>query len=253
MDPVKFLDGVKQKAIAEQNAPNEDRLFIREQFKTLAQSMAIAVDEMQKFLDKPRSTSVDNFPSEFKTPDVSEVTKAVKGLEKALKPVKQDNSDIVKAVKGLKLNPTYKPEIKVSPTPVNVAAPNVKVDAPDLKPIEKAIKDNKPEKVDFKDVLKGLKDVKKTITELKFPVSSTPTDPLIKYAEADIDDVDGTGTLLTVRYYGYTDNSGAWYIKKMDTSGAGTVGKTIRFSFGQLNYASAWAGRAGLTYTIWGS
>jgi hypothetical protein len=74
---------------------------------------------------------------------------------------------------------------------------------------------------------------------------SVPVDPLIRYTTADLDEQD-----THVRYYGAIDGSGRWYIRKTDDS---TGVKQVRYAFGPNNYATNWAGRAALTYSLWGT
>lgn len=247
MTPQQFLASIDQHQQTLAAAPDPAEEFAREQFKSVVDAVVKANEALLAYMKSNHSVSVDNFPAfpdSIKTPDVAEVTKAVKALEKALKPLKQDNSDVVSAIKGLKLAPIYKPEITVSPTPVHVDAPLVKVDAPDLSPIKRAIEANKPEVVDLKPVVSALKDVKRAVDTKSIPVANVPTDPLIYYLPADIDDAGA------VQYFGYTDNKGAWYIRRFDTS---VSPKTLRFAFGQSDYATNYANRASLTYSVWGS
>lgn len=242
MTPDQFLTSIEQEKQRRANLPDPAEEFAKEQFASVVTAMSNASQAMLAFLKayKP-SVSVSNLPDSIKVPDV---VKAVNTLQKVLKPLKNDNSDVVKAIKSLELSPTYKPEINVSPTPVTVKAPVVKVDAPDLSPVTKAIQDNKPTPVDFKPVLNALKDVSAQIIKKPTPVANTPTDPLVYYLPADIDDAGA------VQYYGYTDNKGAWYIRKFDTS---VSPKTLRFAFGQSNYMTNYTNRASLTYSVWGS
>lgn len=244
MQPSDFLASLDRHEQERAAQPDPQEEFAKAQFKSVVDAVMTANKELLKYMKAQRTVSVDNLPESIKAADIAEVTKAVKGLEKALKPVKQDNSDVVAAIKGLQLNPTYKPEIKVAPTPVTVKAPEVKVDAPDLSPITKAIEANKPAPVDNAPLIKAIKDVSQQIIKKPTPVANTPTDPLIYYLPADIDDAS------SVQYYGYTDNKGAWYVRQYDTS---VAPKTIRFAFGQSAYTTNWTNRANLTYKVWGS
>ncbi len=47
-----------------------------------------------------------------------------------------------------------------------------------------------------------------------------------------------------VKYYGYITTHGNWYIMKNDS-----VANTYRYAKGDKGYATAWTGRAGLTYS----
>ena len=52
----------------------------------------------------------------------------------------------------------------------------------------------------------------------------------------------------TPSYYGYRSLSGAWVIKKLDMT-SDPIG-TMRYATGTTDFATAWAGRAALTYTL---
>ena len=258
-----FLNRYKEHQASLAAQPNPGEEFAKLQFQTVVTALNQASQAMVKFMGAYHPTAtVDNFPTAISTPDVKEVTKAIKALEKSLKPLGSDNSDVVASIAQLNnvlsridFQPVYKPAINVSPTPVKVAAPNVTVAAPDLKPLTKAIEANKPEKIDLSKVVKALSEVQEQVKRIPIPgVSHTPTDPLINYAEVDIDDVDATNSLKPVRYYGYTDTRGGWYIKKLDVSGIGTTGKSIRYALGGNNtYGTNWTNRATLNYTVWGA
>jgi hypothetical protein len=55
-----------------------------------------------------------------------------------------------------------------------------------------------------------------------------------------LSDLDGTGDPA---YYGYLDSDGGWYIMELNSA----LG-TARYIKGDLDYATNWTGRAGLTY-----
>ena len=65
-------------------------------------------------------------------------------------------------------------------------------------------------------------------------VSNFP-DPTAKYKITDIDPTDGNS------YFGYTDDSGKWYIMNLTAA-------TARYVKGDGGYIAAWAGKAGLSY-----
>lgn len=69
--------------------------------------------------------------------------------------------------------------------------------------------------------------------------SSDDADPLAPYKVNDVDDAS------TVKYYGFADADGAWYILKEDTS---VVPKTYRYARGASAYSTAWTNRASQTY-----
>lgn len=259
MQPSDFLASIERHQAELASQPDPQKEFVKTQFQSVVEAMTTANQAMQVFLKTYQPTvAVSNPQTSVRTPDVAEVTKAVKALEKALKPLKSDNSDVVKAInimagRQLKASDIKPPVVNLPAPQVKVDAPVVKVDAPDLSPITKAIKDNKPQPIDNSDIIKGLKDVSQQIIKKPTPVANTPTDPLIQYAEADIDDVDVSNALKTIRYYGYTNTSGAWYIRRLDATNIGTTGKTVRISQGISGYSAAWTNRTSLTYVVWGS
>ena len=209
-----------------------------------------------------------DIPTSVSTPDVKEVVTAVKELKTALKPVGNDNSDIIKGLANVAN--TVKSELQATNRAVtnsksdrvevsNLQEISSKLDslagtvdalAKAIKGLELAPKITVPkptveiQATDVTSVVKGLKEVTKAVTNKPIPVANVPTDPLIYYTPADIDDAGA------VQYFGYTDNRGAWYIRKFDTSASP---KTIRFCFGQSNYATNFTNRASLTYATWGS
>lgn len=256
MNPQTFLQKYEAHQEVLDAQPTREESFQTAQFTSMKKEITAASDALQAFLKRHESTVTVKNLSELK---IQDVVKAIKALEKALKPVADDNTDLISAIRGIDLKPTYSPKITVSPTPVHVAAPTVNVPEFKLDKVIKAIADNKPEKVDnseliqlLRENLSAIKAVKKAVDTKPTPVANTPTDPLIAYAPADIDDASG------VQYFGYTQNSGNWYIRRFDTTASP---KTLRFVFGQYDYSTkvgtiyptAWGTRASLTYTIWGT
>jgi hypothetical protein len=266
MDTQKFLANLQRNLELEASKPDPEQEFAKTQVSEIITSIQNTQKAMAKFLSsyKPQI----DFPTSVSTPDIKEVVKAVKQLEKSLKPIGVDNTDIVDSVKSL--STTFKDELtkqtktlkesKVESVEVNnfndvLAALNnvygaVNALAKDVKAIKVSpqitvpVPEVKVEPTDVKSIVQGLETVKKAVDTKYIPVANTPTDPLIYYLPSDIDDAG------TVQYFGYTDNKGAWYIRKFDTS---TSPKTIRFCFGQSNYTTNFTNRAALTYTIWGS
>lgn len=254
MNPLDLLAELQAQHQAQVEQPDPEQEFTREQTASIVASIEDTNKKLVSFLLKySPDVSVKNFP---KPQDSKEVVKAIKDLGSTLKPIPDDDSGVINAINSLKSQNEalvkiiqqleLKPEITVS-------VPEVKVDAPDFKPVIKAIEKAKPEPVVIdnssiesllRDNLAATKAVARSINGLSFPVANTPTDPLIKYNPADLDDVPA------VQYFGYTDNSGAWYVKRIDTS---VAPKTIRYSFGQSDYATNWTNRASLTYSVWGS
>lgn len=263
MDAAQFLTKYQnyQDELAGQPTPEQE--FDKEQFQSIIRAVGDATTAMLRYLVKNDiNANITNFPSEIGTPDVKDLIKAVGRLEKSLKPVKNDNSDVVKSLKSLqsdiqKLPKTLAPKDQV--TVSNFGDLTAKIDkmikAIEAKEYNPEIKVEAPQvtveptpvvvqPTDISSVVKSTDKVSDTIKKLKFPVANVPTDPLIYYLPADIDDAGN------VQYFGYTDNKGAWYVKKYDTS---VSPKTIRLAFGQSNYTTNWTNRASLTYSIWGS
>lgn len=258
MTPEQLVASIQAKKQQEADAPDPDQEFAREQFAQVVRSIQDSNKALVGFFLKySPDVNVKNFPKYPEMPklDNSDVVRAIQSIEFP----EDDDTDIVAALNGLetlqKQQNALIAKLDLKPE-VTVEAPILKVDAPDFKPVIKAIKESKPEPVsiDFsilqklmQDNLKATQAVQKAVKDLVFPVSNTPTDPLIYYLPADIDDIAGS---TGVQYYGYTDNRGAWYIRKMDNS---VAPKTIRLVFGQSGYTAAWTNRATQTYSVWGS
>ena len=66
------------------------------------------------------------------------------------------------------------------------------------------------------------------------PLEKSPTDGY-KITEIDNSDV--------LNYFGYTDNTGAWYIMRQDTDGGG-----IRYTRGSINFTANWSNHEHLPY-----
>lgn len=225
-DVARVVDAVQQLEMTVQNKTDDDSGVIAAIQSLLPELKAI-----------PKSIQFPEMPE-----GIEEVT--IKNLDEVTMPLEHSLAELHAAISSLKLDPT----INVAPPTVNV--PEIKLDVllTALGKVEKAVGSIKmptmPDPVDLKPLITTQKATTKAIESLRFPVSSTPTDPLIKYTPADIDDAGA------VQYFGFTDNSGAWYIRKFDT---GASPKTIRFAFGQGAYATNWTGRTGLTYSIYGT
>ncbi len=266
MDIQRFLTNLEENRRIEASMPDPKQEFEKALFKTIVDAINTNSTEFKKFLQSYTSTTrVDNFPTTISTP---ETVKAIKALEKSLKPVGVDNTDIVvglenlssdvrkelqtipKALKAAKVDTVSVSNLgeilnKLSDLSAEVStlvkavkaikvSPNITVPVPEVK----------VEATDVKSIVTGLAAVKKAVDIKSIPVANVPTDPLIYYTPGDIDDAG------TVQYFGYTDNKGAWYIRKFDT---GVAPKTIRFCFGQSNYATNFTNRAALTYVLWGN
>lgn len=257
-----LIDALKQKKLEEQSRVDTEKQMTADQFKSISDSVSQATDVLIRFFQahKP-TTSVDNFPDTISTPDITKVVDQLKKLEKSLKPVTNDNSDVVSSIKDvadkiqkLPEKLTHQDSIEVS----NLQELKSTMDS-GFKDLRRSIEalEMKPkitvpktqvnvEKTDVAGVVKELKKVAKEVREKPItPVSVTPTDPLIRFTPVNMDDT------TTVQYYSYIATSGEYYIRKVDKSGAYT---TIRFywgSGGATNHNTDWTGRAALTYTMW--
>lgn len=240
-------DASELQSANEQASEAQEKAFTEQQFGRVTEAITLASTLMVQFL-KLYKPNIE-FPAEISTPDVDKVVQAVDKLGVTLKPAADDDTQLISAINALIPELKKIQGLKLDPK-IDVAAPVVNVDAPDLSSIAKSNKDvvtaikgiviPEAPKVDNSAVLASLKKVNDTIMHLKFPVSTTPTDPLIRYTPADIDD---TGI---VQYYGYIDTGGAWYIRKFDT---GANPKTLRFAFGNTGYD--FTQRVSLTYKLW--
>lgn len=65
-----------------------------------------------------------------------------------------------------------------------------------------------------------------------------------------INHVDDDGNNANPNYYGFENKDGAWYIMKEDKSANPSV---YTYSAGTSDYATAWTGRAGQSYAIFGT
>lgn len=254
MNPADLIvSGLAAKKQQQEAEEAQERQFTVDQFEKLAATMLKTNQELVKFLLKHEAkVEVKNFPTPQKIVDNTEkVVKAIKDIPTP----ELDNSEVVMAVRELikqqeTLNKLFatldvKPEVKVE-------APVVQVEAPNLKPLEQAIKDiPQPQAADMsgledslKALAKEIKAVKKAVEDKPTPVAPVPqTDPLVKFAAADIEFGD-------VEYRGYLAADGDWYIRKYDKSGAV---ETVRYLFGKGSYSTNWTNRASLTYGYFGS
>ena len=69
-------------------------------------------------------------------------------------------------------------------------------------------------------------------------------------ASYSINNVDDDGDDATVNYYGFENDSGGWYIMKEDKSANPAI---YTYAKGGSDYATAWSGRGGQTYEIFGT
>lgn len=233
--------------------------FTTAQFQSIATVVTDAAAKLAALLDKLEpKVEVKNFP---KPESDKEVVKAVKDLGKTLKPQKVDNGDVIAAIKLLNESiakiPSLMPQteaVKVTnlaELTKDIVSSNKALTAA-LNKLELSPKITVPkptvtvQPTDVKGVIKELKNVAKEIVDKPVPGTTVvPTDPLIRFTPANMDDT------TTVQYYSYIATDGEFYIRKVDKSGAYT---TIRFYFGKgtaATHDTAWTNRAGLTYRMW--
>lgn len=249
----------QQAKLAEEQAAKQE---IADQFGSIVKALGQATQVLIKFLQQ-HETKVSNFPDSVKTPDTDKVVKAVDKLgttlSKTLKPNEQDDSKVLKALEDVKK------AIKETEMPVteSVEVTNFKDLSTSLgeqlKSLQKAVEslEMNPkitlpapvvnvEKTDVKSVVNALKDVKQEIIDKPVPgTTHVPTDPLIRFTPAHIDDAND------VKYYGYIATDGEFYIRKYDES---VSPKTLTFYFGKggaTTYNTAFTNRASLTYSMW--
>ena len=150
--------------------------------------------------------------------------------------------------------------LKLQSPAVTVPAPIVKVDAPDMsilsdgldaiKATLERLTEVRPPEFDTSPIEAATNAVRASIEAIRFPVPNFIQDPLIRYKVMDeFDDAVAT----SIKYYGFTDPEGHWYILKVDPSGNP---KTYRYAKGTGttsagDYPTSWTNRATLTYDYW--
>jgi len=263
MDPKALVQAVaRQRAEVQQAQDAESQAekdFTIAQFQSVAKAVTDATTVLVQYLSKLEpKVEVKNFPKQESDKDV---VKAVKGLEKTLKPQKVDNADVIKAIKLLDKSIAAIP--KLMPRTEAVSVTNIAEVAQSLaegqrqltaalNKLELSPKITVPkpqvtvQPTDVKGVIKAIKEVKQEVIDKPVPGTTVvPTDPLIRFTPANMDD---TGD---IEYYSYIATDGEFYIRKVDGTGSY---KTIRFYFGKgtsATHDAAWTARAGLTYRMW--
>lgn len=135
------------------------------------------------------------------------------------------------------------PELTVPAPVVNVDLSKLekKIDA-----LTKAMAQNKvviPE-INLDPVIEATQKTTDAISNIRFPIPNYVQDPFIRYKAVDeFDD----GVAANIKYYGFIDPEGHWYIIKNDPSGSA---KTYRYAFGGTDYVTNWTNRASLTYGL---
>lgn len=171
----------------------------------------------------------------------SELAKVVEAFNK------DTDQEVISAIRELKAELG---NIEVNPV-VNIPEPVINVDIPktdfsklstDIKAVTTAVKAIKPAQLDLSPLIESTNKVSESVNGLTFPVANFVQDPYIQYKAVDEYD-DGVST--TVKYYGFIEPRGNWYILQVDPSASE---KTYRYAFGDSDYETAWADRASLTY-----
>lgn len=189
------------------------------------QTFVTAIGVLLKFL-KENGLKVNN-PEEIA--DIKPVTDKVENLLKEINSQKADFTEVVNGLSTIgdalsQIPTTIKHEVEIKDRDysdkfdelkksfdnrkapqVTVKPPNVKVDAPDLKPIEDAIKEHAPAKL-------------------------PPKLDLSTYRAQDLDEME-----KDVQYIGFTNLDGYWYILRNNLRK-----NEMRYKFGKDNYSTAW-------------
>lgn len=169
-------------------------------------------------------------------------------LAKVVTALNQDSdAEVINAINDLKS--TFS-GIEVNPV-VNVPEPVINIDIPkndysslskDIKAVTAAVKGIKQAQFDASALIESNDKVFEAINNLTFPVPNFVQDPYIQYKAVDEYD---DGNSSSVKYYGFIEPRGNWYILKNDPSASA---KTYRYAFGDSNYEDAWNNRASLDY-----
>jgi len=150
--------------------------------------------------------------------------------------------DVRNAIESLDVQPVVNvPKVTIPKTDVKVDLSAV---AKEVASLKTAFSKLKLPVTDLSSVNEGLDNVVSTIRGLSFPVPNFVQDPYIRYKTVDEDD-DGVST--SIKYYGFIDPEGHWYILKVDPSGNP---KTYRYAFGGVAYQTNWTNRASLSYDL---
>lgn len=207
-------------------------------------------------------TKLDKLPTEF--PELPE------GVEEVTVKNQIDLKPLEKAIKGLKLEAPK----------VDVAAPNVQVDAPDLKPLQdslldvvKSIKAQKYPETDLTKVEKKLDEANKHLKEIvKKPVGgsggggggSSYSDDTGKQVRAELTPdgsvpvaakpltsrVDTTSTAGMIYIgkaaIGSSESSAVWQISRINTN---SIAADKRWADGNADFNNVWTNRGSLSYS----
>jgi len=240
------------------------------------------VQDVHKALDGLRplkQVEVTNFPALPKPPEppkTMEISKPVKVSPESLSSIVEAISKLREAVSKL---PTKYPEVKIPPFPKVEIPPFPKIPQPpteiSVSNLERLLgKDPKkyiPVRLtDGKEFYRAIEELAVaagrsyaysdargtkqqalvdqdrhvqadivSMPEISVSATATSDDPTLKYLISDTDAAD------TVKYYGFLDKDGNWYIMQEDTSAG-----TYRYTKGSADYATNWTDRASLTYEL---
>lgn len=224
-------DGLDRVALALKNIAPEQSDYVK-----VVNSFVDLVARLETAAKTLSSSKLNELPNA-----TNKLTKAIDGIsanDKEEPDYTEAFASLQKAIEKIDVNPVVKvPAAK----PVDLSPLQDVVDQ--LKSLEKAVKAQK-QTIDLSPVMDGLDQLNTTFRSIKIPVPNFIQDPFIRYKAADEYD-DGVST--NVKYYGFVDPEGHWYIIKNDPS---SNPKTYRYAFGSNNYATNWSNRASLTYDL---
>lgn len=215
------------------------------------------VDVMNSVLGEVKSLPKDKV--DIKIPEAKDYSKDLKSLATLVKSVE-------KAIKSQ--STTVEAPIVNVDAPV-IEAPDLKPLTKDIKAVEKAIKSiviPKPLKTDTSKIEKELKSHTKLLKDIRevsssgsgggggggiggfmvdgaLPITGSITATATADADYGISDIDDS---TSTEYYGFTDPDANWLVKKITSSSVGWA--TVTNNGGVSDYATAWSGKASLTY-----
>ena len=257
IDPATFLENIEINRKKEAEAPDPSEEFVKEQFSSVVMELKSVAERIETAVNKLSTVEVKNQPKSISTPDVKDVTKAVKGIKiptTDMKPTEKRLDTLTEAVKAIpsvdtvqvtnldkEITQKLSKDLEKINQAINKLEMNPKVT---VKPAAVTV-----QKPNLDPITKGLKAIKKSVDDKPLPmIPTTQTDPLIRFVASDVDDEDGSGNDLTTQYFGFLANDGEWFIRRYIIN---TQPKTMRFAWGKGNYLTNWNNRASLTYNLY--
>jgi len=235
------------------NTLSEQNSGVQDALNNLVVATVLSRDPQLVDVVKNFTALIDNLATASKKLDnnpLNDLPNVTKELAKALndfggKLTEKEEPDYTQAFKDLQsaIQSLPAPVVKV-PKPDKIDLSALSEVSSKLDELKKAIANQKFPAPDLEPVLQGLEELNTTFRSIKIPVPNFIQDPFIRYKAADEFD-DGVST--NVKYYGFVDPEGKWYIIKNDPSASA---KTYRYAFGSQNYATNWTNRASLTYDL---